>query len=264
MGKLKTLNILEALEGKVKNCHRCRLHLMRTQTVFSDGNPLADLIALGEGPGEVEDRTGTPFTGPAGKLLDRMLETIGRDRTNTYICNVVKCRAQGPRYDAGGNVKFNGRLMNRTPEPDEVDACRPILDLQLKTLSKKRLVLCFGSTAAHWMLGYSPATLRMDGMRGRVYHSPHFYKSAFLMDGVPTVVTYHPSYLLQNPELKVKAYVDMKLAAAFLRGEVVGLAEPGLAAHHTPKYAQKADVRQWGKPLSSQHDPYTENFSPWL
>ena len=167
----------------VDACTACGLHRGRKKSVPGVGDPEADWLFVGEGPGAEEDAKGEPFVGQAGKLLDSMLAALGLARgANVYIANVVKCRPPG----------------NRTPEPGEAAACRPYLDRQIALL-RPRVIVALGKSAATTLLDVD-ATI--GGLRGRV----HRY------DGVPLIVTYHPAYLLRNLPDKSKAWEDLLLA----------------------------------------------------
>jgi uracil-DNA glycosylase len=167
----------------VDACTACGLCRRRRKSVPGVGDPSAEWLFVGEGPGAEEDSKGEPFVGQAGKLLDNMLAALGLARgANVYIANVVKCRPPG----------------NRTPEPAEADACRPYLDRQIALL-QPRLIVALGKSAATTLLDVD-ATI--GSLRGRV-HDYH---------GVPLVVTYHPAYLLRNLPDKAKAWEDLLLA----------------------------------------------------
>ena len=171
------------LKSEVSGCVQCGLHNTRTQTVFGVGDPNADWMLVGEAPGAEEDRLGDPFVGQAGKLLDNMLATIGLSRSkNVYIANVLKCRPPG----------------NRNPEPEEVAKCSPFL-LQQIALVKPKLILAMGRFAAQTLLATDAS---IASLRGRV----------FQYAGVPTIVTYHPAYLLRNLPDKAKAWEDLLFA----------------------------------------------------
>lgn len=173
----------DGLREQVLACRRCRLCETRTQAVFGVGARDADLMVIGEGPGADEDRTGEPFVGRAGRLLDEMLAAIGRSRKqNVYIANVVKCRPPG----------------NRDPAPEESAACRPYLERQIDLLGPK-LILAVGRIAAQQLLRSSEPLARL---RGRVHEMPG--------SGIPVLVTYHPAYLLRSPREKAKAWTDLK------------------------------------------------------
>lgn len=172
---------MESLRQQALQCHRCRLAKERQKVVFGVGSSSARVMLIGEGPGANEDRTGEPFVGRAGQLLNRMLATIGMDRKEVYIANLVKCRP--PR--------------NRDPEPDEIAACRPFLDAQLETL-RPEVILALGRPAAQTLLNEQ----RPLGQLRSVVHK--FGKVALL-------VTYHPAFLLRNPVRKASAWEDLQL-----------------------------------------------------
>jgi uracil-DNA glycosylase family 4 len=175
-----TARSLAAIAETVAACRRCRLCEGRQKTVFGAGNPHADLMFIGEGPGAEEDRQGLPFVGRAGELLTRIIEAIGMTREQVYIANIVKCRPPG----------------NRDPQPDEVSACRPYLERQI-ALVKPRLMVALGRIAAQTLLAND---LPIGRMRGQW----------FTVLGVPTMVTYHPAALLRNPALKRPTWEDMQ------------------------------------------------------
>lgn len=173
----------DGLADAVASCTRCKLCKTRTKTVFGVGPRDASLLVIGEGPGADEDQRGEPFVGKAGKLLDEMLNSIGRARaSNAYIANVVKCRPPG----------------NRDPESDEVAACRPFLDRQIE-LIRPKLILALGRIAAQRLLG-SDAPL--SKLRGPL----HVYGPA----QTPVLISYHPAYLLRSPGEKAKSWADLK------------------------------------------------------
>jgi DNA polymerase len=175
---------LQALAVEVQGCTRCaELCRSRTQTVFADGPPGAEVCFLGEAPGADEDASGTPFVGAAGQLLNRILAACGFRRDEVYICNVVKCRPPG----------------NRTPLADEADNCRAFLVKQLELAAPKYIVALGGCAATNLL----QTTLSIGKLRGRF----HDYK------GIPVVVTYHPAYLLphKHPEKKGDVWNDMKM-----------------------------------------------------
>jgi DNA polymerase len=166
-------------------CTRCPLAETRTQVVFGVGDPDADLMFVGEGPGEQEDLQGEPFVGRAGQLLTKMLASVGFDRErDCYIANVVKCRPE----------------RNRNPEPDEVAACSPFLMAQIDTIGP-HVILALGNFAAQTLLGTKEGITRL---RGKTYR----YRSSVL------VPTFHPAFLLRNPgpEFRRMAWDDLKLA----------------------------------------------------
>ena len=174
---------LEAFEG-------CALKNTATRLVFADGTPGAGLMVIGEAPGAEEDRAGLPFVGRAGRLLDRMLAAIGRDRASAYIANVVPWRPPG----------------NRTPSPQETAACLPFLLRQIE-LAAPRVILCVGGPSSQTVLGLTEGIMRARG-RWRVFES-HGLKARVM----PTL---HPAYLLRRPEHKGLAWRDLRAVRAAL------------------------------------------------
>lgn len=179
----------EALRATVGACTACGLSARRRNTVFGCGHPNAHWMIVGEAPGEQEDLQGEPFVGRSGQLLDSMLGALGLTRKpasgparQVYIANTVKCRPPG----------------NRNPEPDELERCEPFLLRQIE-LVRPRVILALGRIAVQ-------ALLRSDAPVGRLRGSIHRYR------GVPLVVSYHPAYLLRNPEDKARAWEDLCLA----------------------------------------------------
>jgi DNA polymerase len=174
---------LEGIKAWIGDCQRCKLAPGRKTIVYGQGNPKAELMFVGEGPGADEDAQGEPFVGQAGKLLDNMLAAINLKRgENVYIANALKCRPPG----------------NRNPEPEELAKCAPHLLRQIG-LIRPRLIVALGRIAAQTLLN-TDATIA--SLRGRV----HRYA------GVPLVVTYHPAYLLRNLPDKSKAWADLVFA----------------------------------------------------
>jgi uracil-DNA glycosylase len=176
---------LRRQEHTLQGCRRCKLCEGRTTIVFGAGNPAADLVAIGEGPGAEEDAQGKPFVGRAGQLLTKMLESVKINReTDAYIMNMVKCRPPG----------------NRNPEPDEIEACREFLAAQLATI-QPRVVLALGSVAAQALLRTKEP---IGKLRGRVH----------ALGAMALIPTFHPAFLLRNPgqEYKRMAWDDLKLA----------------------------------------------------
>lgn len=172
---------LKALRDALGDCTRCTLHRSRTNLVFGEGNPNAELVFVGEGPGRDEDLSGRPFVGVAGQLLDRIIEAMGLHRDGVYICNVVKCRPPE----------------NRTPEESESNICGPFLRRQLAVIRPK-VIVALGGTAAAYLLGGPQAITRI---RGR-FHT---------VDNIPMMPTFHPAYLLRNPAEKRAVWNDMQL-----------------------------------------------------
>lgn len=171
---------LEELEKLICNCTNCRLHQNRNKFVFGTGNPNADVMIIGEGPGAEEDKQGLPFVGRAGKLLTDMLKAINFERKEVFIGNVVKCRPPG----------------NRTPLPDEMETCMPYLKKQLE-LIKPKLILCLGLTAARGLLKKRDS---LGNLRGKIFE----FEDAKIM------VTYHSAALLRNPHWKKDCWEDLK------------------------------------------------------
>jgi uracil-DNA glycosylase len=172
-------------------CTRCKLHKTRNQIVFGDGTSKARLVFVGEGPGADEDEQGLPFVGRAGKLLTQMIEAMGLQRKDVYICNVVKCRPPG----------------NRAPEPDEVTPCSPFLLRQIDVMNPK-VIVCLGAVAAKTLLN---TTRGISQFRGQWLE----------WRGYKLMATYHPAYLLRNPPAKSEVWKDLQMVMAEL-----GLALP--------------------------------------
>lgn len=178
---------LAVLAEAAAGCTRCRLAEGRTKVVFGAGNPAAELMLVGEGPGADEDRQGLPFVGAAGELLTRIIQAIEMTREEVYIANVVKCRPPG----------------NRDPQPDEVAACRGYLEKQIG-LVRPRILVALGKVAAQTLLGNDAPIGRIRGQW-------------FQVQGIPTMVTYHPAALLRNPALKRPTWEDMQQVRDRLR-----------------------------------------------
>jgi DNA polymerase len=176
------------LSKQVAECSACALCQQRKQAVLGVGDQQADWLFVGEGPGAEEDVQGEPFVGQAGKLLDNMLAALDLKRdSKVYIANAVKCRPPG----------------NRTPENAEMAACRPYLERQI-ALIKPKIIVLLGKAAVHSVLHEDKTLASMRGQR-------------FEYQGIPTIVTYHPAYLLRNLPEKTKAWEDLLLARRFLR-----------------------------------------------
>ncbi|HEX8440835.1 uracil-DNA glycosylase [Archangium sp.] len=176
---------LDQIRRELGDCRRCKLCDGRKNIVFGSGNPRAELVFVGEGPGETEDLQGVPFVGAAGELLTKMIEAMGYRRDDVYICNVVKCRPPG----------------NRNPEPDEVAACEPFLRAQLRAVQPKAIV-ALGKFAAQTLLRDSTPITRMRG-QWREY------------EGIKLMPTFHPAYLLRQPAEKKKAWEDLQQVMKF-------------------------------------------------
>lgn len=169
-------------------CVRCKLGTLgRRQVVFGEGNPAADLMFVGEGPGADEDEQGVPFIGRAGQLLTKIIEAIQLTRNDVYIANVVKCRPP----------------QNRNPEPDEINTCEPFLFQQIEII-KPKVVVALGRFAAQTLLRNEEPISRL---RGRIFD----YRS-----GAKLVPTFHPAYLLRNPSSKREVWEDIKLVQKLL------------------------------------------------
>jgi uracil-DNA glycosylase len=181
---------LPKIRTDLGECTRCKLHKTRNKIVFGDGSPKAQLVFVGEGPGHDEDIQGLPFVGRAGKLLTQMIEAMGLQRQDVYICNVVKCRPPE----------------NRLPEKDEVTPCSPFLLRQLDAIDPK-VIVCLGACSAQTLLETSRGISQFRGQwlefRGR-----------------KLMATYHPAYLLRNPSAKSEVWKDLQKVMAVLGLEV--------------------------------------------
>jgi DNA polymerase len=185
---------LPQIRAEVGECTRCKLHSTRRSIVFGVGADDAPLMFVGEAPGEQEDKRGEPFVGPAGELLDKMIEAMGWTRQTVYINNILMCRPPG----------------NRNPQPDEVAQCRPFLDARIATIAP-RVIVALGRPAANTLLGTDAP---ISSLRGR-FHDRH---------GVKVMPTFHPAYLLREPDRKRDAWSDLKLVIAEL--ERLGIQPP--------------------------------------
>jgi DNA polymerase len=170
---------LDEVRREIGDCRRCKLCNGRRNIVFGVGNPRADLVFVGEGPGADEDAQGIPFVGKAGQLLTKMIEAMGFQRDDVYICNVVKCRPPD----------------NRNPEIDEIAACEPFLRAQLGAIGPK-VIVALGKFAAQTLLRDETKITELRG-KWREYC------------GIPLMPTYHPAYLLRNPAEKRAAWGDL-------------------------------------------------------
>jgi len=171
---------LQAFCDEIKECLKCGLGKTRTNFVFGFGHPQAEVMFIGEAPGQQEDDQGIPFVGPAGQLLDRMLFAINLKRDDVFIANVLKCRP--PR--------------NRDPQPEEVIQCEPYLQKQLEMIKPKVLV-SLGRISGQTLLRCKDS---LTALRKEI----HEY------NGIPLIVTYHPSALLRNPRWKRESWMDLK------------------------------------------------------
>jgi len=177
---------LPALQKFLAGCPRCKLSKGRTNIVFGQGNAQAELMFVGEAPGREEDEQALAFVGRAGQLLTKIIEAIGKKREDVWICNVLKCRPPN----------------NRNPEPDEVAACRPFLDEQIRLISPK-VIVTLGTFAAQALLETDEPIGRMRGRWGTAR-------------GVRVMPTFHPAFLLRSPERKKDVWEDLKLVRDYL------------------------------------------------
>ena len=177
---------LPALQKFLGDCPRCKLSKTRTNIVFGQGNPHADLMFVGEAPGRDEDEQGLAFVGRAGQLLTKIIEAMGKKREDVYIANCLKCRPPN----------------NRNPEPDEIASCRPFLEEQIRLISPK-VIVTLGTFAAQALLETDEPIGRMRGH----WRSAH---------GTRVMPTFHPAFLLRSPERKKDVWEDMKLVRDYL------------------------------------------------
>jgi len=173
----------QSLQRKVESCVDCHLHENRIYPVLGAGDLNARVMFIGEAPGADEDRLGEPFVGPAGQLLNEMLQAVGFKREQVYIANTLKCRPPG----------------DRTPESIEIEMCEKYLTRQI-SLIQPDLIVALGEVSAQWLLKSDDA---LREVRGRIFHEEK--------TGAPVIVTYHPAYLLKKPLEKCKSWDDLKL-----------------------------------------------------
>jgi len=178
---VQNVESLESFKNSICECLKCELGYTRTNFVFGVGNPNADIVFVGEAPGEKEDLIGEPFVGRAGKLLDKILAAINLSREDIYICNVIKCRPP----------------QNRDPLPKEVELCEPYLKTQLSLINPK-LIVALGRIAACTILRTKEP---LKNLRNKI----------FKYEGIDLVVTYHPAALLRNPNFKKPAWEDFQM-----------------------------------------------------
>jgi DNA polymerase len=179
---------LAEVRRELGECTRCKLHLARRQIVFGEGSEKAQLVFIGEGPGEDEDRQGRPFVGKAGQLLTRIISAIGLRREEVYITNIIKCR---PPH-------------NRNPQQEEIATCEPFLNKQLEIIQPK-VICALGTFAAHTLLKTDE---KISQLRGRF----------FSCRGIKVMPTYHPAFLLRNPHKKREVWEDMqKIQEGYMR-----------------------------------------------
>lgn len=172
---------LDELNAKIKDCLKCPFGQSRTHFVFGDGNPNADILIIGEAPGADEDKIGKPFVGKAGQLLTRIIESVKFSREDVYIANIVKCRPPN----------------NRTPVEDEWKECLPYLIKQIE-LIKPKFIMLLGAVPFKALLG---SDHQITKERGQVFN----------YNGIPTIPTFHPAYLLRNPAAKKDVWEDVQL-----------------------------------------------------
>lgn len=184
-----SLSDWDGLQQAVAACTACSLHQSRTQTVFGVGNRQANLMIIGEAPGVNEDQQGEPFVGRAGQLLTAMIKSMGFERSDVYIANILKCRPPN----------------NRDPQPDEVQLCTKFLDQQI-ALIQPTLLLAVGRIAAHYLLKTKSS---LESLRNTL----HRYGEK----ETPLIITYHPAYLLRSPSDKKKAFMDLQFAQRTLK-----------------------------------------------
>jgi uracil-DNA glycosylase family 4 len=177
----RSFESLQDIRADLGDCQRCRLAEKRSHIVFGSGNFEARLVFVGEGPGFEEDQQGEPFVGPAGQLLSKIIAAIHLNRKQVYICNVVKCRPPG----------------NRTPQTDEINTCLPFLKRQIAAI-RPDFICALGTVAAQTLLN---TTEPISKLRGRFYD----------YQGIKLLPTYHPAYLLRNPDKKRDVWEDMKI-----------------------------------------------------
>ncbi len=184
---------LEVVQREIMGCGKCELHKNKKNYVPGEGSSSPDIMFIGEGPGEVEDKYGRPFVGPAGKLLDKMIARMGYSRETVFIGNIVKCRPPG----------------NRDPLKNEVEACRPYLVRQIQIL-KPGVIVCLGKVAMNNLLGVNYSIMRERGKQ-------------FEFMGIPVIPTFHPAYILRQQsreaisKAKWEVWRDMEKVLAMVR-----------------------------------------------
>lgn len=184
---------LPQIRAELGECTRCKLHSTRRSIVFGVGAPDTPLMFVGEAPGEQEDRRGEPFVGAAGQLLDKMIEAMGWTRDAVYIANTTKCRPPG----------------NRNPQPDELEQCMPFLHQQIAAIAP-RIIVALGRPASNQLLGTDAP---ISALRGRFHDYVRLGADRYTCKVMPT---FHPAYLLRDPDKKRAAWSDLKLVMAEL------------------------------------------------
>jgi DNA polymerase len=184
---------LAEVRKELGDCKRCKLHRGRKTIVFGEGNEKATLMFIGEGPGYDEDVQGRPFVGKAGQLLTKIIQSINLPREEVYIANIIKCRPP----------------QNRNPEPDEIQSCSPFLMKQIQVIQPK-IICALGAFSAQTLL---KTETKITALRGKFYD----------LEGIKVIPTYHPAFLLRNPERKREVWEDMKKIA-----ELMGLGDDSI------------------------------------
>jgi uracil-DNA glycosylase family 4 len=177
---------LDEIRRELGDCRRCKLHRTRRTIVFGEGNKKATLMFIGEGPGYDEDVQGRPFVGKAGQLLTKIIQSIHLEREEVYITNIIKCRPP----------------QNRNPEPDEIQSCHPFLEKQIQSIRPK-IICALGTFAAQTLLR---TNAKITALRGRLFE----------FGGIKVLPTYHPAFLLRNPERKREVWEDMKQISGWM------------------------------------------------
>ncbi len=178
---------LADVRKELGDCKRCKLHRGRRTIVFGEGNEKASLMLIGEAPGYDEDVQGRPFVGKAGQLLTKILQSINLSREEVYIANIIKCRPP----------------QNRNPEPDEILSCNPFLTKQI-TVIQPEIICALGTFSAQTLLG---TETKITALRGKLFD----------LEGITVIPTYHPAFLLRNPERKREVWEDMKKIAELIQ-----------------------------------------------
>jgi len=181
------ISTLAEVQKEVGDCKRCKLHRTRRTIVFGEGKEKATLMLIGEGPGYDEDIQGRPFVGKAGQLLTKILQSINLPREEVYITNIIKCRPP----------------QNRNPETDEIQSCHPFLMSQIHVIQPK-IICALGTFSSQTLL---KTDAKISILRGKCYD----------LEGIKVIPTYHPAFLLRNPERKKEVWEDMKKIAELIR-----------------------------------------------
>jgi len=191
--------LLEEIANRIRNCRKCELYKYRRNPVPGEGNPDAEILFIGEAPGEKEDLQGRPFVGAAGKLLNKLIESIGMRREDVFITNIVKCRPPN----------------NRDPKKEEIEACTPYLDEQIKII-KPKIIVALGRHSAKYIL--SKANIKMKSimqMRGK------FFEIELFGEKITVFLTLHPAAALYNPRWRKYLEEDFEKIKEFLKGKKI-------------------------------------------